>query len=125
MKRLLFVVLCLIITVSLAACAPKDINDFNASIVKETLTDDAIIVNVVIEEEITSDEALRFIGNEVAVEIYMKHQSTIGLTPMTMTIYLFSITDDTNTTNASYGYMIFEINETSSTPGLNQGTYHQ
>lgn len=126
MKRFLTLIVSLVLVFSIAACTtPKETKDFKADIVDETITNNSIVISVVVEDKISSEEALKFIANEIAVEIFMKHQQTIGLKRMTLTIYLFNSTDDSTTTQASYGTATYMINDSAALPGLSQGVYQK
>lgn len=125
MKRLFTLIVSLILTFSLIACTAKPVKDFNATIVKETLSGQTIVVHAVIDENTSEDNALKFIGNEIAVEVFNKHKNTIGLDQMTLTIYLFDSEADNTQISEAIASIVFNINNTVTQPGLSQGTFQK
>lgn len=125
MKRYFTLIVSLILAFSLVACNTSVNKDFNANIVKESITSSNIVVHVVIEENTTEDEVLQMIANEVAVEVFTKHQTAIGLNKMTLTIYLFDASANSDVTTESLASVVFKINDSVSAPGLSQGTYQK
>ena len=125
MKRLYTLIVSLILTFSLIACTSSPVKDFNANIVKENLTASTIVVHVVVEENTSDEAALKFIANEIAVEVFNKHKTTIGLNKMTLTIYLFDSKADSDSISEAMASVVFNINNSATQPGLSQGTFQK
>jgi hypothetical protein len=119
MKRFLILAASLLLSFSLLACDETVDNDFDAVVVSEVLLDGTIDIHVVVEDSISSVDALAFIANDVAVATYNKHIDSINLDSMTLTIYLYTSTEAFNDDDNSYGFMVFDVNAPGK-PGLSQ-----
>ncbi len=117
MKRFLILIVSIISVFSLIACESPVTNDFQATVVFEEVTIEAITVHAVITEDMTSLDALAFIANELAVDTYQKHIETIALNAMTLTVYLYDSTASYNAESDTYGFMVFNLNA-ENTPGV-------
>lgn len=125
MKRFYSLIVSLILAFSLVACTQAPNRDFNANIVKESINGSTIVVHVVIKENTSDEAALKFIANEIAVEVFNKHKTTIGLDKMTLTIHLFDDKADSNDLTDSLASIVFNINNAANQPGLSPGVFQK
>lgn len=125
MKRFYSLIVSLILAFSLVACTQAPNRDFNANIVKESINGSTIVVHVVIKENTSDEAALKFIANEIAVEVFNKHKATIGLDKMTLTIHLFDDKADSNDLTDSLASIVFNINNAANQPGLSPGVFQK
>lgn len=121
MKKSIFTLLFLIISLVLIGCQgepePKDI----VVIANQTLTDVSLQADVVINDA-TSLEDLNEIAFNVASQIYEANFDDIGSKKMTFTLRFYASEDDFQANQVSYGTLTFDINLNVSTPGLSLKT---
>ncbi len=121
MKKSIFTLLFLIISLVLIGCQgepePKDI----VVIANQTLTDVSLQADVVINDA-TSLEELNEIAFNVASQIYEANFDDIGSKKMTFTLRFYASEDDFQANQVSYGTLTFDINLNVSTPGLSLKT---
>lgn len=121
MKKSIFTLLFLIISLVLIGCQgepePKDI----IVIANQTLTDVSLQADVVINDA-TSLEDLNEIAFNVASQIYEANFDDIGSKKMTFTLRFYASEDDFQANQVTYGTLTFDINLNVSTPGLSLKT---
>ncbi|RJX27006.1 MAG: hypothetical protein C4537_01445 [Acholeplasma sp.] len=121
MRKSLFTLLFLVITLLLVGCQgdpePKDI----VVVANQTLTDVSLQADVVINDA-TSLAELNEIAFNVASQIYEDNFLEIGSKKMTFTLRFYASEEDFQANEVTYGTLTFDINLSVSAPGLSLKT---
>ncbi len=121
MRKSIFTLLFLVITLLLVGCQndpePKDI----VVIASQSLTDVSLQADVVINDA-TSLAELNEIALNVASQIYEENFAEIGAKKMTFTLRFYASEDDFEANQITYGTLTFDINLSVTSPGLSLKT---
>lgn len=123
MKKILLV-LALTLSLFLVACNnEKPLEALDVTIVSESYVYDTLDVDVLVALEGLEQKDLVEIANAVASKIYMQYSNEIHDTNVTLTIRLYSTQTAVDESNADYGVVTYEINQSFDKPGLAPGTF--
>ncbi len=119
MKKLFYTLFIFLIVISLASCSKvQDPVDVTVEVVSETLVSNQIQLHVVVPNDLSSMTELYEIALSIGSQTYEKHFDTISTDRYVMTIVLYQSSAEYTSETPSYGQIVFVINDTISTPGL-------
>lgn len=127
MRKIITIVILFVLIIGLISCKPSvptvvDPEDITVEIQEETVVGEMISVHVVVGVELETLDELLEITLSIASQTYEKHFDMINGESFTLTVYLYLNEADFTANNASYGYHVFDINESLENPGLSLGT---
>jgi len=96
----------------------KQNTNFEANIIKETITNTDATIDVVINEDKINIEALNELANTVANSVYIDNFDDFKDKEMILTINVYKDINDFNDDTKTYGQLIFHINQSEDNPGL-------
>lgn len=118
MKKIIFTIAILFLTLGLMSCGKVKSEDLTVSVVNETIENEMITVDVVVPIELTTAEQINEIAMNVASQTYEKYFDTIGSDTYTMKLSFYMSSTDYDNQSATYGYIVFSINQSIENPGL-------
>lgn len=128
MKKIITLLFVLTIVLGLISCKPNDPTvalepeDITVEILSETIVGTNINVQVAITIEVETLDELLEITLSIASQIYEKHFEMIDGKFYTLSVYLYQSEADFISNVNSYGYHMFNINQSLENPGLSLGT---
>lgn len=120
MKKLLIVVAIVMLFNLLTGCEFLSNlgTSYNIYIVKETYTESNAVIDVFVNKDNVSKEALIEIANKVANEVYINNFDDLKDKQSELQINLYVDETDYDNNTISYGSLIFYINQSEDNPGL-------
>jgi len=121
MKNVLIVIINLLIFSFIIGCGvvtkSPEVTSFNVNVVNKVVTDDEVIVDVVIKESLVNNEALNEIANQVVSDVYTSHFNDWKTIQLDITINFYLEADYVNK-KLTFGNIIYELNASLDHPGL-------
>lgn len=123
MKKLLFVLLVAIGALTLSACGgEKKLTILGLDVVEEQVFYGEITVGINLDSSTYTEDQLLEIANAVATQMYLKHADSIGQTKTTLRVNLYDSAASFEANTITNGYVIYQINESSTQPGIGSKT---
>jgi len=123
MRKILYTLFILLAAIGLASCSDKVVDpvDVTVQVMSETMVSNQIEVHVVVPIDLSSMTELYEIALSISSQTYEKHFDAIGTDRYIMTIVLYQSSADYTSETASYGQIVFVINDSITSPGLSIG----
>jgi hypothetical protein len=123
MKKLLFVLLVVMSVFTLSACGgEKKLTILGLDVLEETVYYGEITVGINLASSTYTEAELLEIANGVATQIYLKYAESIGQTKTTLRVNLYDSAASFETKTITNGYVIYQINESPTQPGIGSKT---
>jgi hypothetical protein len=123
MKKLLFVLLVVIGALTLSACVgEKKLTILGLEVVEEQVFYGEITIGINLDSSTYNENQLLEIANAVATQMYLKHADFIGQTKTTLRVNLYDSQTSFEAKTISNGYVIYQINESKTQPGIGSKT---
>lgn len=125
MKKLLFLVVLSLSIFTLSACgSDKPLTVLGLDMVEETVYYGEVTIGVNLKDSTYTEAELLEISNAIASQTYLKYADEIGQTKTTLRVNLYDSLDAFTAQNISNGYVIYQINESNTAPGLGSKDVH-
>lgn len=125
MKKLLFLLVLALSVFTLTACDnEKPLTVLGLDILEETVYYGEITVGINLKDSTYDESELLEIANAVASQIYLKYSESIGQTKTTLRVNLYDSLESFTAETITNGYVIYQINESKTEPGLGSKDVH-
>ena len=123
MRKLLFILLLSISVFTLSACNnEKALTVLGLEVLEENVFYGEITIGINLDTNTYTDVQLLEIANAVATQTYLKYAESIGQTKTTLRVNLYDSATAFESSTISNGYVIYQINESVTSPGLGSKT---
>lgn len=110
---------------TLTACDnEKPLTVLGLDILEETVYYGEITVGINLKDSTYDESELLEIANAVASQIYLKYSESIGQTKTTLRVNLYDSLESFTAETITNGYVIYQINESKTEPGLGSKDVH-
>ncbi len=125
MKKLLFLLVLALSVFALTACDnEKPLTVLGLDVLEETVYYGEITVGINLKDSTYDESELLEIANAVASQIYLKYSESIGQTKTTLRVNLYDSLESFTAETITNGYVIYQINESKTEPGLGSKDVH-
>lgn len=125
MKKLLFLLVLALSVFTLTACDnEKPLTVLGLDVLEETVYYGEITVGINLKDSTYDESELLEIANAVASQIYLKYSESIGQTKTTLRVNLYDSLESFTAETITNGYVIYQINESKTEPGLGSKDVH-
>lgn len=125
MKKLLFLLVLALSVFALTACDnEKPLTVLGLDVLEETVYYGEITVGINLKDSTYDESELLEIANTVASQIYLKYSESIGQTKTTLRVNLYDSLESFTAETITNGYVIYQINESKTEPGLGSKDVH-
>lgn len=125
MKKLLFLLVLALSVFTLTACGnEKPLTVLGLDVLEETVYYGEITVGINLKDSTYDEAELLEIANAVASQIYLKYSESIGQTKTTLRVNLYDSLESFTAETITNGYVIYQINESKTEPGLGSKDVH-
>lgn len=123
MKKFVFLMLLVVGVFTLSACGgEKKLTILGLDVLEETVYYGEITVGINLESSTYTEDELLEIANAVATQTYLKYAESIGQTKTTLRVNLYDSAASFEAETITNGYVIYQINESNTQPGIGSKT---
>ncbi len=123
MKKFVFLMLFALAVFTLSACGgEKKLTILGLDVLEETVYYGEITVGINLESSTYTEDELLEIANAVATQTYLKYAESIGQTKTTLRVNLYDSAASFEAKTITNGYVIYQINESNTQPGIGSKT---
>lgn len=123
MKKFVFLILFALVVFTLSACGgEKKLTILGLDVLEETVYYGEITVGINLDSSTYTEDELLEIANAVATQTYLKHAESIGQTKTTLRVNLYDSAASFEAETITNGYVIYQINESNTQPGIGSKT---
>jgi len=123
MKKFVFLMLFALVVFTLSACGgEKKLTILGLDVLEETVYYGEITVGINLDSSTYTEDELLEIANAVATQTYLKYAESIGQTKTTLRVNLYDSAASFEAETITNGYVIYQINESNTQPGIGSKT---
>lgn len=123
MKKFVFLILFALVVFTLSACGgEKKLTILGLDVLEETVYYGEITVGINLDSSTYTEDELLEIANAVATQTYLKYAESIGQTKTTLRVNLYDSAASFEAETITNGYVIYQINESNTQPGIGSKT---
>jgi uncharacterized lipoprotein YmbA len=123
MKKLAFLMLLVVSVFTLSACGSEQkLTILGLDVLEETVYYGEITIGIDLASSTYTEAQLLEIANAVATQMYLKHAEFIGQTKTTLRVNLYDSAASFEAETITNGYVIYQINESPTQPGIGSKT---